>query len=356
MTAHYIARPDLLAKISSAIAMSLPDSPDQWASWYAGFLRYICSAYCPSPRRKIIRGAIDLLESVISPQCLDEALVDKAVDGLFLANDIVELSSFMVQGEEYQGDWIFLAPPSFTLYPSKRVHIMGIAPDFGVFLPEDLLAQVKYLGPHRFIESSSSSEIVARLRAYGIREQIPDLAVAMPSYVPAETYVSRAINKLGTMNTCGAVNGLKVLGNRAHATRYRDRWVEPTDHSGYFVCRRPSAFGAEQWIFAQLQSGRAIRFIDLPWAEDDARGCDAAWRLQLALDAKVNEHAVYWLASDGENLNIKFSFPLPLWAQRRLQLLTSGRCTAMEVNGIPSDVWSAERAMLEKLLWLREKQ
>ena len=48
-----------------------------------------------------------------------------------------------------------------------------------------------------------------------------------------------------------------------------------------FLCLHDETFFLGVWCYVQLREGNPERMIDYRW-----RGCDAAWRLQMAIDAE----------------------------------------------------------------------
>jgi hypothetical protein len=58
--------------------------------------------------------------------------------------------------------------------------------------------------------------------------------------------------------------------------------------------------------------------IDLPEANDRGRGCDAAWYLQMAIDASRGEPQRFRIRDGaGGQVVLDFFSPVPMWAQRR---------------------------------------
>jgi hypothetical protein len=86
------------------------------------------------------------------------------------------------------------------------------------------------------------------------------------------------------------------------------------------VVRRPQAFGADLWGYAELGGGEVLKLLDLPLPGDRWRGCDAAWRLQLAIDALAGRPQGYRVVS-GERSRFDLFAPIPLWARRRLSIM-----------------------------------
>ena len=59
--------------------------------------------------------------------------------------------------------------------------------------------------------------------------------------------------------------------------------------------------------------------VDLPLADSRWRGCDEAWRLQIAIDANRGSAQQFRInTSLGDSYVMEFFSPIPMWARRRL--------------------------------------
>jgi hypothetical protein len=68
-----------------------------------------------------------------------------------------------------------------------------------------------------------------------------------------------------------------------------------------------------------MQAGNPERMVDFPVTNASRwRGCDEAWRLQLALDARQGEPQRFRVRAGLERTTvIEFFSPVPMWARRR---------------------------------------
>ena len=150
------------------------------------------------------------------------------------------------------------------------------------------------------------------------------------------------------------IHDLKILDSSRPVTYYRGRWVDPTDHDGPFVARRPQEFGAPIWCLVELRNGDPVCLLDLPLARTRWRGCDSAWHLQMAIDHDRGTPQLYRRRVDRDIVRFDFFSPLPQWSQRRLMILgrpvARDRCLFSYL--LPADEADAEEAFLQESLWL----
>jgi len=84
------------------------------------------------------------------------------------------------------------------------------------------------------------------------------------------------------------------------------------------VARRSQAYGAQLWCYVQLLNGNPERLIDFPIDGSRWRGCDEAWRLQMAIDAQRGEPQWFRVRpGPGDMRVVEFFSPVPMWARRR---------------------------------------
>jgi hypothetical protein len=90
----------------------------------------------------------------------------------------------------------------------------------------------------------------------------------------------------------------------------------------------------------------------------DARGCDEAWRLQLAIDALARHPQRFRVrrSTPSENIVVDFFSPIPRWAQRRWDVLGEAvePDRSLFAYRFPWAEFSAVRRDLEDDLWLTE--
>ena len=107
----------------------------------------------------------------------------------------------------------------------------------------------------------------------------------------------------------------------------------------------------------QLSDGNPERMIDLPIADSPWRGCDEAWRLQLAIDALRGTPQQFRVRSlGGGMIALEIFSPLPMWARRRWNALgepvpSSGCLFAYR---LAEAEFEEEIQFAQEALWLEE--
>jgi hypothetical protein len=158
---------------------------------------------------------------------------------------------------------------------------------------------------------------------------------------------------------CGELADLLVVDPEGDRRYYRGRLVAPGRRSGRFVGRRPQRWGADLWVYVQLEGGVPTRFVDLPVLSDRWRGCDEAWRLQAALDHENGRPQVVQLEplAGTTDQRLRFYSPVPLWAQRRLDCF--GRREALSgclfAYRLPEREACEEAGFLAQAMWLKSE-
>ena len=138
----------------------------------------------------------------------------------------------------------------------------------------------------------------------------------------AAEYVRTLDDRLDAAQTAYEVPGLTVIDPEKGVRYYRGRWTDKLPGNGRFVSRRSQAYGADLWCYTEVREGRPIRFIDLPKSPGIFRGCDEAWHVQAAIDAKRGAPQVYRVRDLSEvAVALDLFSPIPSWASRRWSLL-----------------------------------
>jgi len=327
---------------------------DNRSTFLAYFVRRACSVYCPIPRGRLIRIITDLLDDLLeqnSEQLKEE--VKNTLESLFTAGDLLELSRFKSFENEYSGDWIFTAQPSYHVRTSGRVYICGIPEGDVPFLPLKFREAMESMGPYRYIPTSTSEDLL-QLESLGLRNLPEALWNPQPKLQTAAQFMETISAKLNKATNPGVMKDILILGdNHSPQGNYKTRWQGQKKQSGYFVCRRPRGYGALGWIYAELNEGTVIRFIDLPLSGNFQRGCDIGWQIQLAKDALSGSPNVYKSQSVGNKVKVKFSFPIPLWAQRRFRLIDDHANKSPFEHIFSLEEWPFEKSYIENHLWFQ---
>jgi hypothetical protein len=277
-------------------------------------LRRAASFLCPCPRRALIRAVLDPLRGVHELAEFGDD-VDEMFDALVGHGDLLELQD--ASQFEASGQLVFAAPPSFVAVGADTLMLLGVAPDGGTCLPEDIQRAIEHVNHVRIIRGAEP-DLARTLAELGLIELKFSAWTQAPKKQPASEFLAAAKRRLAAASACGEIRELELLDPARPVHYYRGRWVEATGRTGCFVGRRPRAYGAPLWCFVEVHEGRALKLIDLPITQDVARGCDEAWHLQAAIDYVQGTPQRYRVhEGPGATKIVAFFSPIPNWARRR---------------------------------------
>jgi hypothetical protein len=188
---------------------------------------------------------------------------------------------------------------------------------------EELENAVEHSGHIRSISVADvPDELHEKLEGLGFRKIPLDSWMAAPRKETPEAHLENAKRKLSKAQECREIPDLVIIDPGKKVTFYKERWVSELKKSGFFIGRRPKAYGAALWCFVELKDGQPCRFIDLPTGGSSAGGCDEAWRLQAAVDHMNGQPQQFRgrPAPDGSTC-LDFYSPVPRWAKRRWSAL-----------------------------------
>ena len=270
--------------------------------------------------------------------------------------DLLELP---VEGEDAQRRQLFLGPPAYVLREgSNRALLIGVRPEGAALLSEDLMRRVEYFGHARAIRGVEGAPIGELLEDEGLIALQSEHWLQTPRASTSEELLRFYTDRLEAVGSQGGEVELRVIDPTSSVTYYRGRWktVAPSD-SGYFVGRRPQAFGADLWCFARVAEGSVMKAIDLPVQSPLAPGADEAWRLQAALDAsRKNPQRLRVSATEDVSRRVlQFFSPVPSWLQRRLDVVGVGSqpsTGALFAYEIAADEVEGEVNFAEAMLWM----
>jgi hypothetical protein len=293
----------------------------------AALARRAASFVTPCPPRFLRETVLRALRGVLDTEGERRAelrtTVDEMIESIVAYGDLLELpTDEAVEGELTRN--LYFAPPTFVALDGV-VFLIGGLSDGVDALPTDLRAAVEHRNHTRRLRSPVVAEIAERLRATGWIELRRDMWLAEPRSEAPGHFVARADAALMASPTTGAVPGLIVLDPDTPPTYYPGRWVEPRRKSGRFIARREQRYGADLWSYVELSEGTVTRLTDLPWDSPSAPGrpCDAAWHLQMAIDALAGHPQLFRLRPKPPegSVIVDFFSPVPLWAKRRWDVL-----------------------------------
>jgi hypothetical protein len=317
-------------------------------------IRRAASVLCPTTRgalARVVGEAVELLPGFVDEQ-RNEIL--ELVDALIANGDLLELPSDATAESRRQ---IYLGPPGFVPRGTSAI-LVGVRPDGAPLLGGDLNNRIAYDRHVRTIQQIDDECLEDRLAEEGLVRIAADRWLlprrAMPPGDVAGAFKSRLAARVPT----GDLDGIRIIDPTTDVSYYRGRWRSPrAEDAGTFVARRPQAYGADLWCFANLSAGAVTRVLDLPALDVLAPASDEAWLLQTALDAEAGTPQRFRLrAGDRRDVTLFDLFgPIPRWAQRRLDAVgvptTRGR-GALLSYAIPAAEAQTEAAWLREMLWL----
>ena len=286
----------------------------------AGALRRAAGLFCPCSARTLIRAVVKPLEGLVPDSNKLTESVENTLDRLVSYGDLLEHRDFSEQDGRptESGSLLYAAPPSFVARRSGSAILLGITPEQNSPLPDEIAARIEYLNHMRRIPGEAVFDLHTWLKRLGLIE----LSYESWTRAPSSDSPGRLLDQLNALlakaPSSGEIPGLSVLDPSKPVRYYRGRWVEPNSRTGRFVARRPQAYGAALWCYIELSDGEPVKFVDLPVISSRARGCDEAWRIQMAIDMLRDSPQRFGVRRGaGTDCILDFYSPVPMWAQRR---------------------------------------
>ena len=338
-------------------SLGLPSAPaDLDEQYIAAALRRLAGFLCPGSPRTLLRAMIDSHRGLVDDVDAFAEQVEEVIETLVAIGDLLELGDVALEGEKVRSTWLVAAPPAFVVRESGSAFVLGLSADEQTPLPTEMRSRVSVDRAIRSIAPVEGEDLRAALRELGLRELSSAGWLRTPRRVDAAGLLAGYGAKLTACSHSGEVPNLLVLDGDCNTRSYRRRWMHPGSHTGCFVVRRPQTFGADLWGYAQLFEGAAQKLLDLPLLGERWRGCDAAWRIQMAIDALAGRPQEYRLGGADSGSRFDFFSPIPSWARRRLEVI--GR--EVEPAGclmsflLPNGEVAAQEAFLNELLYLSQ--
>lgn len=316
--------------------------------------RRAAGACCPCSPKTLKRVISQCLEGLVeSPETFD-AQLDELLEAMQSGGDLLELSE-VTSGEALPGTWLFLAPPSFAMVNKAEARIFGLAAEELLPLPAPLLPRVKLQGAGRVLNAEPNEDLQKVLGSAGLRELSTNAWLRTPERVSATDLVARHKSNLRAADPSDVGQGYRVFDSSVRGI-YVNRWVELNRQTGLFLARRPQAYGADLWAVVEAIDGAATRVGTLPRPGVVHRGCDEGWWLQLAMDALAGRPQEFRLRSGVDGVTVDLTFPLPLWAQRRLEVLgrRTERNNSVASFWLPHSVAQEELRLLDEFFWMKQ--
>ncbi|MGB3975495.1 MAG: hypothetical protein WBM02_10275 [bacterium] len=309
-----------------------PDSLDLASvEGIAGALRRVASFLCPCTAPTIVRAVVQPLRGLVDDLEVLKTVVENTLNAMIAHGDILEHNDVTEDSMHKNIATLYAAPPSFVIRMSGTVILLGITSGEFSALPDELETRIEYVNHLRRLSPTPGEDLRGDLVQLDLIELSYKDWLKMPPAETAEQHVLRVGNLLDSAQPSRDVPGLLILDSERPVDYYRGRWVEPRSQSGRFVARRSQAYGAKLWCYVQLRNGNPERLIDFPIAGGRWRGCDEAWRLQMAIDAQRGEPQRFRVRpGPADTRVVEFFSPVPMWAQRRWDAVgepvTSSRC------------------------------
>jgi hypothetical protein len=325
----------------------------------SGALRRAASFLCPSAGATLVRSVLSPLRGLVDD--LDEVkrLIEETLEAMIAHGDILEHGEITEYQSQGRGHLLYAAPASFVSRKSGGAILLGIASDQLSALPDEVGARIEYVNHIRRLKPFANEDLAAELVELGLIEVSYETWLRAPTTESPARHIMSVDRLLDAAQPSRDVPGLSLLDPERPVRYYRGRWVEPRFHTGRFVGRRSQAYGADLWCYVQLLDGRPERLIDFPVAGSSWRGCDEAWRLQMAIDAQRGEPQRFrFRGAPGDTVVLEFLSPVPMWARRRWDavgepVLSSGCLFAYRFSASELE---EELRFVRESLWLEEMQ
>ncbi len=284
----------------------------------AGALRRAAGFHCPCARRTLVRSVVQPLKGLVSDLAATKTTVEQTLEAIVALGDIHEHPEVDSDGEVRGPILLYPAPPSFVARESGTVVLLGVGSDQVAPLPEDLVARVEHASHVRRIIPDQGEDLSTELSESGWIELSARNWLEGPERESPSQRLARINGYLDNSGPSGDVPGLSLIDPERSVRFYPGRWVDAASQSGRFVARRSQAYGADLWCYIELRDGNPERLVDLPIESTRWRGCDEAWRLQMAIDAhRGNPQHFRVVPGPTGSCVVQFFSPVPKWAQRR---------------------------------------
>jgi hypothetical protein len=284
----------------------------------AASLRRAAGLLCPCAASTLIRAVCQPLDGLVADLDAAKQTIEATLEAMVAHGDLLEELDVAAEDVGSRGVLVYAAPPSFVARTSGAALLLGITPDGRSALTESLEAQVEYINHFRRLSPDASVDLHAELLQSGLIQLTYESWLNAPMQEAPTQYLARIDALLDSAGRSGEIPGLQVLDFTRPVRYYRGRWVEPQSRTGRFMGRRSQGYGADLWCYVSLRDGRPERFVDLPLAGSKIRGCDEAWKLQLAIDAQRGEpQQLHRWPGPNATQTIELFSPIPMFARRR---------------------------------------
>ena len=349
-----ITRHKVLAGCREILGLSGVDNAIVDDNLLTALVRRSAGIHCPCSRTTLRSSLIDSLQYLCDSEASLPDRIETIIEGLVVAGDLLELHDVGVFDPAVRGTWVFAAPPGYIVRQSGEIFVIGIVADQDMFLPGSLVSRIRMRGFSRLIVPEVDEDLSTKLDDQGLQRLSEKSWLRTPKAEPFGQLLNRFERRLAERPPAGTVNEMEILDGEQPVTYYRGRWMACTGKTGIFVARRPQEYGASIWCLADVDAGNVARFLDLPASKSRWRGCDEAWHLQMAIDARRGQPQQYRVQPRDGECRFDFFSPLPAWSERRL--ITFGRAVPREKclmsYMLPVGAVEFEENFLQECLWL----
>jgi len=322
-----------------------------------GALRRVAGFLCPCTAATLVRSVVRPLRGLVEDIDGVRNAVEEMLEAMTAHGDILEQSDVEGDATHIAGKLLYAAPASFVPRESGAVILLGVAADQNTALPDELERRIEHISHLRRLSPLPGENLPRDLVQLGLVEVSDGRWLRAPRPEAPAQLLSRIENLLDAAQPSHDVPGLLLLDPERAVRYYRGRWVEVRSQTGKFVGRRSQAYGAPLWSYVQLRGGNPERLVDFPVDGNRWRGCDEAWRLQMAIDAVRGEPQKFRVhPGPGATRIFEFFSPVPMWARRRWDavgepVLSSGCLFAYK---FPLEECGEEVRFVHDELWLEE--
>lgn len=323
----------------------------------SGALRRAAGFLCPCSASTLVRSIARPLRGLVPDVENAKEIIEQSLEAIVAHGDIIEQHDLADEQQSSARVLLYAAPLGFIARQSGMVILIGVPPDQTSPLPGELSARIEYASHVRRITPHDNEDLRSELSQVGLTELSYETWLKAPATESAASHIAGADRALYGVSPSRDIPGLEILDPERPVRYYRGRWSQPKSHTGRYVGRRSQAYGADLWCYVQLRDGNPERMIDLPYTGYRWRGCDAAWRLQMAIDA-VRGHPQRFRVRSGPHGGalLECFSPVPAWARRRWDAVgepvPSSGC--LFAYYIPRDEFEEERRFSRDVLWMDE--
>ena len=284
----------------------------------AAALRRAALIFCPCASATLVRVIVEPMKELVEDIDTFRDSVWDTLEAMIAHGDFFEHADIEEPSTPSNATLVYGAPVRFVARDSGSVILLGISSNQSSPLPSDLAHRIEYVKHLRRLSPMPNEDLRAVLPQLGLAEVSYSHWLQSPGDETPQQHVSRLDELLDSGPHSGAVPELSILDPEQPVRYYRGRWREVRSDSGRFVARRGQAYGSNLWCYVELRNGEPERLLDFPLSSSRLRGCDEAWRLQLAIDAQRGFPQHFRLLRDtGDATVVQFFSPVPAWAQRR---------------------------------------